>query len=248
MSVDLSTITLSHGAHDDRADGVCLLEVVAWLAGEDHTDRPACVSEVLASFGRALNDALLPAREDLEARLRLLAPRLIGTVGQPDLDQRAGLMAANWFVRVYTPVWLRLAGLTEHADTLAHGVDIGSWDDLPIGALQSAQHDARIARRAAWDTAEVRATAAGAWRGAAGNAAWGAAEVRAICTPAWDAAWAAAWDAVWDAACAAACAAKDAALASTVRELQDSALDLFERMIALWCDGPGEDTDEIEEG
>jgi hypothetical protein len=67
-------------------------------------------------------------------------------------------------------------------------------------------------RAAAWDAA---------WD-AARDAAWDAAR-----DAAWDAAWDAAGDAAWDAAGDAAWAA----LAPTVRELQGSALGLFERMI-----------------
>jgi hypothetical protein len=198
MSNDLTTMRLSHGAHGTREAGVCLLEAVAWLAGEPHSDRPACTSLVLSTYGRTLNDTLLPSRADLEPRLRALAPRLVGTAGRPELDQRAGLMAADWLVRVYTPAWLRVAGLAEHADALAGGDPIRSWDSLPTTGLAAAR---------------------GAARSAADSAAWSAA-------------WSAADSAAWGAAKS---AARDA-LAPTVRELQDSALDLYERMVALWLD------------
>jgi hypothetical protein len=44
----MTTPTLSHGSHDRREDGMCLMEAVAFLAGERHSDRgatqrPPCV-------------------------------------------------------------------------------------------------------------------------------------------------------------------------------------------------------------
>jgi hypothetical protein len=240
MMADITIMQLTHGAHDTRQAGVCLLEAVAWLAGEKHTDAPACASPILAEYGRALNDAILPRRTDLEPRLRSLAPRLVGTAGRPDLDQRAGLMAADWLIRVYTPAWLRVAGLTEHADALAARDLIRSWDSLPtanVAAAYSAAKDAAYsaAYRAAWSAAKDAA-----WS-AARNAVWSAAKDAAK-DAAWSAAEDVAWRAVRDAASsavysAAYSAAKDAAtdaLAPTVRELQDSALDLYDSMIALW--------------
>jgi hypothetical protein len=259
MSNDITMMRLASGSHITREKGVCLLEAVAWLAGEPHSDRPACTSLVLSTYGRALNDAILPDRDDLEPRLRALAPRLVGTAGRPDLDQLAGLIAADWLIRVYTPAWLRLAGLTEHADALAGGNPIRSWADLPTTDLAAARDAARSAANsaawsAAWSAAESAVESAAdrnatgdaadsaAW-GAAGGAAWGAAGNAAL-SAAYNAIKSAAWSAAWSAACSAArSAAKGAAesaardaLAPTVRELQDSALDLYERMVALWLD------------
>ena len=56
MDMDISTVTLNHGQHDDPADGHCLLEVVSMVAGEPFGDRPKCVCPVLAAFGRSWND------------------------------------------------------------------------------------------------------------------------------------------------------------------------------------------------
>jgi len=47
---DLDAITLASGAHDRRTDGVCVMEAVAWWAGEDHSDRPECASPVIAAL------------------------------------------------------------------------------------------------------------------------------------------------------------------------------------------------------
>ena len=107
-------------------------------------------------------------------------------------------------MRVALPTWLRAAGLTKHADNLTGSSPIVD-----------------------------RATLARVWPvvAAAGAAAWDAAGAVA-----WDAAWAAAWDAAWAAAWAAAGAVAGAVvqnrLRSVVEELQPSAWDLLDRMIA----------------
>ena len=225
MTLDLDALTLTAGAHEDRGNGLCLMEAVAWFAGEGHSDHPVCVSPVLGAFGRVLNDVLPDGRRQ---DLKPLVPLLPGTAGDGK-DQVRGLMAADWLVRVYLPAWLELAGL-----------DAGELRGLPV--LDSG--DAAAAAQPVLDSARARAAAA--WD-IAGDAAWDAAGA-AACEAAWDAAFDAAWDAArdapWDAPWVAAwVAARDAArdaagdaagnaLAPTVIMLQDSAVILFRRMIA----------------
>src|SRR6266550_1372433 len=48
--LDLATISLARGGHSDPAQGVCIMEAVALLAGEDFGDHPACVSPTIAAF------------------------------------------------------------------------------------------------------------------------------------------------------------------------------------------------------
>ena len=158
--VDLSTITLARGMHDTPGDGMCLLEAAAYLAGEPFSDHPQCVCPVLAAFGRSWNDSL-----DDQTRNRLLKPflpRLLNTRSTPDVQDRRAFMAADWAVRTYTPAWLRLAGLNDHADALA---------DLPELTSVQAFRDARAVTQAS------RMAAAAAWA-AARDAAWDAARER----------------------------------------------------------------------
>lgn len=110
----LPTIQLDRGSHNAWEDGHCAMEVVAWLTGEPHTDRPACVSPGLAEFVRRVNDEL-----DDEGRQRLVPflPRMVGTAGD-GRDERRGWMCVDWMVRVYTPAWLDLAGCDEAATGL----------------------------------------------------------------------------------------------------------------------------------
>ncbi len=73
MSTDY---TLSYGTHATPQDGRCAMEWVSHLAGEPHSDEPACVSPVLRAFCTSLNDGLEDAPRQ---RLRLYLPRTIGT-------------------------------------------------------------------------------------------------------------------------------------------------------------------------
>src|SRR6478735_8788911 len=145
--------SLKSGAHSGPDDGMCLLEAVAWVAGEPWSDHPQCVDPVLASFGRAWNDSLSDAD-----RTRLLAPfvpRLVGTRSTPEVQDRRAFMAADWAVRVFTPAWLRLAGLDEHATALSVLNELSS-----VESCRNAMDTIRAAARAAaWDAARAAARA-----------------------------------------------------------------------------------------
>ena len=225
-ALNLDTLHLDEGAHDNPAEGLCLMEAVAFVAGQPHTDHPPCVSEVLGMFGRALNDRLGDDRRQL---LKPLIPLLPGTAGD-GLDEARGYLALDWLVRTYTPAWLDLAGLTVEAAelrTLRRIVDLAAAQAAG-SVVRASAVKASAAAAAAWDAAGAAAAAA-AWDAAgaaAAAAAWDAAAAAA-----WDAAGAAAAAAAGDAAGAASGAAAAAALKPTVDQLQESAIDLFTRMI-----------------
>jgi hypothetical protein len=246
-TINLDHLTLNSGAHPSIEAGACLLEAASYVAGEPWTDHPQCVSPVLGSFGRNLNDAL---PDDRRQELKPYIPRLIGTADDGK-DETRSYIALDWLIRTYTPAFLDLAGLTGEAAELRNLrriVDIvaarqagpvvrrarekaaAAWDAARDAAGNAAW---AAARDAAWDAAgnaagnAARAAAwAAAWdaagdaaRAAAGDAAWAAA---------WDAAWAAAWDAAGDAAWAAAGnaagnAARDAARAAAWAAAWDAA-------------------------
>jgi len=210
---------LESGAHPSQ-EAYCVMEAVAYVAGELWTDSPVCACPVISAFLRSWNDVLPDAeRTDL---LRDLIPRLVGTRSTSEIEQRRATMAADWLVREHTPAWLRLAGLTTQADALASLPEITDIAQCPslMPALNAARSDAAAAGAAA--RAAARAAAWDAARAAARAAAWDAAR---------DAAWAAAGDAAWDAAGDAARAAAWEKLASTKRALQQSAKALIIRMI-----------------
>ena len=112
MSADY---TLSYGTHATPADGRCAMEWVSYLAGEPHSDDPACVSPVLRAFCTTLNDSL---EDGPRQRLRPYLARTIGTVDD-GLDEVRSWMAMDWLIRTYAPAWLELAGLAESAQRVA---------------------------------------------------------------------------------------------------------------------------------
>ncbi|MGE3278124.1 MAG: hypothetical protein AB7O67_23690, partial [Vicinamibacterales bacterium] len=210
---------LAHGGHDSPEDGLCVMEAVAFVAGEEHSDTPDCACPVIGALMRTWNDAI---RDD-ETRTRLLKPfvtKLVGSRSTPEVEQRRADLALDWLIRVHAPAWLDLSdvlkphaaairalppvlsveALTASRPTLlaASKDSAAAWD-----AARTAAWDA--ARTAAWDAARAAARAAArtaAWdaaRAAARDAAWAAARAAARTAP-WDAARAAARDAAWDAA------------------------------------------------
>ena len=151
---------LGKGKHSRPAVGACLLEAVSYVAGEPWSDHPACVSPVLAAFGRALNDALPDNRRQ---ELAPLIPQLIGTV-DPEADQRDGLVCAHWYVSHWCPAWLDLVpALAEHAAAMRALPAPASWDDIaewqPVLAAAAAARDAPSGADA-WDGAWAAAWAA----------------------------------------------------------------------------------------
>jgi hypothetical protein len=105
-------IELKQGNHDTRADGMCLMEAVAYLVGEEHTDHPKCVDQVLGSYGRALNDTLPTTRRQ---ELLALIPSLPGTAGEGKEYVRS-VMAHRWLYRHWLPTVLdtSMAGWAHH--------------------------------------------------------------------------------------------------------------------------------------
>ena len=152
---DIEQITIAHGKHATPDDGMCLLEAAAWIAGEPFSDHPQCVCPVLGAFGRAWNDGL-----DEEARNRILKPflpRLIGTRSTPAVQDARAFMAADWAVRVYTPVWLRAANLDDEAAQLEGLPALSS-----VKLCKAAMPVIAVARKkaAAWAAGDAAAWAA----------------------------------------------------------------------------------------
>ena len=229
-TLDLLTTRLDRGGHKSAQEGMCVMEMASLLAGESWSDRPACVSPVIAAFLRRWNDDL--GDEDRQT-LRPYARKLIGTNTGPADDSRRAWMLADWMVRTYLPAWLRLARLDEQAravESLPELLNAECWESARA-AVQDARDAARdaawdvtrdVARDAAWDAAwdAARDAARDVTWAVARDAAWDAAR-----DAAWDAARDAAWDAAWDAA--------REELKPTVTALQESARQLLDRMIAL---------------
>jgi hypothetical protein len=159
---------------------MCAMEAVAFVAGEAHTDTPACACPVIAAFMRRWNDGLPDdARRDLY--LKRFIPRLVGSLGPLVVAERRAYLALDWLIRVYTPAWLDLVEATKpYASALRALGEI-----VDMASAKAAEPVVRAAT----------AAGGGAARAAAWAAAWDAAGDAARA-----AAWAAAWDAAGDAA------------------------------------------------
>ncbi|HXI16511.1 MAG TPA: hypothetical protein VNM48_09070 [Chloroflexota bacterium] len=152
----LQLITFTHGSHTSINDGGCAMEWAAWVAGEKHSDRPACVSPVIAAFGRAWNDAL-PTDADRDRLLKPLVPLMIGTRTGPEDDETRAWLATDWLVRVQAPAWMSLTEvLRGHADLLR---------GLPAITSTATAEAAKPMLTAAWAAAGAAAWAA-AWAAA----------------------------------------------------------------------------------
>jgi hypothetical protein len=106
----MTALFLEQGKHYTPDEGMCLMEAVAFIAGEKFTDHPKCVSLTLAAFGRTLNDSLMTEQRQ---RLIPLIPKLIGTVGFEE-DERDSLRCAHWLVTHWAPAWLDLVPELAH--------------------------------------------------------------------------------------------------------------------------------------
>lgn len=93
MSVDfneLTTFYLRIGKHSKPEHGLCAMEAVAWLEGEEHSDHPQCVCPALGMYVRNLND-----RMSATSRQRLIPylPCLAGTRrGNPVREKRLAII------------------------------------------------------------------------------------------------------------------------------------------------------------
>jgi len=160
---DLNARVLAVGEHNDRSDGLCVMEAAAWVAGEPHSDHPQCVCPVIGAFLRNWNDAMT----DDETRtqlLRPLVPVVLNTRSTKKIELQRSYLALDWLARVQAPAWLSLRD-----DLKAHAVALRGvaplTDAKSCRAAQAALDAARAAARAA----------AGDAAGAAARAAAGAA-------------------------------------------------------------------------
>ena len=177
-----TTITLASGSHPAPAPDCanpqrCLFEAYNWLDRREHTDAcPRGVSPVLHAYGMRLNDAL---PDDRRQELRRYLPNgtspLAGTA-KDGKDTTRGYIALDWLIRISTPAWLDLAGLTADAAALRdlRRVDGSAAVKAAGPVVRDARgHAAAAAAAAAADAAD--AYAADAYADAAADAAAAAA-------------------------------------------------------------------------
>ena len=82
---DLEMVRLAPGSHSSPREGVCVVELASLLAGEEFSDRPACVCDVIAGYLRSWNDRTGHAQRQ---RLVPYSFRAIGSGGDPEATRR----------------------------------------------------------------------------------------------------------------------------------------------------------------
>ena len=199
--------TLKSGSHASREKGMCAMEWVAYIAGEEHSDAPKCVCPALRRFGIRLNDDL---PDDLRQKLRPYLARCIGTANDGRTQERL-FMLGDWAIHVPAVEAMEVRGRKDLADRLRA--------ISPVVDRESARYAAKEARAVRdADYADAAADAADAAAYAAYAAAYAAYAAYAAAYAAYAAA---------DAADAAAAAAKW----QMWEKLLPSALELFDRML-----------------
>jgi hypothetical protein len=157
--LDLDALIIQHGAHASPEDGMCVMEAVAYFAGEPHTDHPECVSPVIGAFLRTWNDDL---DEEGRQRLKPYIPKVVGTRTTAEDEETRAWLVTDWMVRVHTPAWLDLAGLGDQANALRALPRLDSeqrWPELQP-TVEEARKRSQAAESAAWSAARSAAESA----------------------------------------------------------------------------------------
>jgi hypothetical protein len=110
---DYKQPVLCRGLGRDPESGMCVMQTVAWLAGEPLSDHPDCASPVLADFAIVVNDGL---EQKPRQQLLQLAVPLSGSRDEARETQRAEALIVGVVAKLLAP---RLKGVGEHADRLA---------------------------------------------------------------------------------------------------------------------------------
>lgn len=92
---------LATGNHASFEDGACLMEAVAYIAGEPHSDHPKCTCPVLTRHGIRLNDRFNDEERQL---LAPLIPRLVGTRADRATQLRRVNVLVDASIREITPM------------------------------------------------------------------------------------------------------------------------------------------------
>jgi len=117
---------LSPGKHASVEQGLCAMEVVAFLAGGPHTDHPRCACPIISGFVRHINDNM---PDDHRQRLLPYLPRLVDSVCE-DHEQVRHEFFAWQAVRVFAPAALRAQGYRRYATSLENAADLYRAHDI----------------------------------------------------------------------------------------------------------------------
>ena len=108
-------ITLSKGAHDSPKQGMCIMECVAYIAGEQHTDHPECACPLVTMFAIGTNDV---ATEKQRKKLLPFVLRIAGSKATGEIERQRASMCADYAVRVFAAKALEVVGLHKESAQL----------------------------------------------------------------------------------------------------------------------------------
>ena len=134
----LSRINLDYGKHGSLQQGACVMECVAYVAGEPHTDHPSCACPVVTKVAAFVNDEYPAVRENgLSSRVL----RLAGSNKSPEASKQRAYFLMDFVLRTVTPNSIR-----RHTPALADAFAQLSPVDCPermkpVHALVSALRD-----------------------------------------------------------------------------------------------------------
>ncbi|MCA8942591.1 MAG: hypothetical protein KDB80_08560 [Planctomycetes bacterium] len=143
-------IPLLPGKHPTREHGMCAMELVAWLAGEEHTDQPECTCPVLGSVVRTFND-VVPDTDTRNRYVRPLVPRLIHTVADEATQRRRAFLALDTAVRFFAAMSLAAAGKIDAAESINALPEVTDEATAADAAAALERHGRTV--HAAWWTA-----------------------------------------------------------------------------------------------
>ncbi len=106
---------LSESSHQSFEEGACLMEAVAYIAGEPHSDHPKCACPVLTRNGIRLNDRFTDEERQL---LAPLIPKLVGTRSTRAVELRRMYSLVDYSVRVIVPMAMDVVGWKDLGDRL----------------------------------------------------------------------------------------------------------------------------------
>jgi hypothetical protein len=149
----LSQIKLSVSSHESRADGVCAMEMVAWLAGEKHSDKPQCACPAITAYVIKLNDR---GPQWVRDAIRDRALKIVGT--------RASVNTQKKRMRIFAEAAIKAAeGVLPLFEKRRPG------DDRPRKAIEAAKE--RLANPSKADAADAAYAAYAAYAADAASAA-----------------------------------------------------------------------------
>ena len=125
---DLAIFNLSRGSHESPEDGVCFMEAVAWMQGEEHSDTPKGACSILGRFGTKLNDKM---PNEYRTLLNPMVLKMAGTVSKEHEQLRVEYLVRQIAKRV-VPIVFEAAGLTKQAGYLR-----AIADDAPMQYIKT---------------------------------------------------------------------------------------------------------------